>query len=155
MKKLFAQIIKFGLVGFICFIIDWLVGLIVSNIMLFIIPNMAETTVAVIASALGFAVSVVVNYILSFKFVFQRKENLSRKKEFVAFMILSIIGLGLNSLLIGVWMNTLYKNIHFFNQFGYNLNYTGAKVFATVVVMVYNFITRKIFLEEKVEESEN
>ena len=33
--------------------------------------------------------------------------------------------------------------------FAGNLIYTIAKVFATAVVMVYNFITRKIFLEKK------
>ena len=33
--------------------------------------------------------------------------------------------------------------------FAGNLIYTIAKVFATAVVMVYNFITRKIFLEQQ------
>ena len=41
----------------------------------------------------------------------------------------------------------------------YNMMYTGAKVAATAIVMVYNFVTRKKFLEQKdtdeVEETEN
>lgn len=152
MKKLFMQMVKFGLVGFICFIIDWLVGLIVSNIIFFINSNASDATVAVIASAIGFSVSVIVNYILSFKFVFKRKEDMNRGSEFVAFIILSIIGLGLNSLIIGIWMKQIYTSISFLQKFSYNLNYTAAKILATAIVMVYNFVTRKIFLEEKNQE---
>lgn len=154
MKNLFMQIIKFGAVGFICFLIDWIVGLVISNIILFFAGEVAQQTVAVIASAVGFTVSVVVNYILSFMFVFERKQDLNRKYEFIAFIFLSIIGLGINSFLIGVWMGPLYANNSFLQGFGYNMNYTAAKVFATAVVMVYNFITRKIFLEEKKKGSE-
>ena len=149
MKNLIKQMIKFGMVGAICFVIDWLVGLIVSNIILHFAVNVSQSTVAAIASAIGFAVSVIFNYILSFKFVFERKQNLDRKYEFIAFISLSIIGLGINSLLIYIWMGPFYNSQEFLQGFGYNLNYTAAKVFATAVVMVYNFITRKVFLEEK------
>ncbi len=34
MKKLFAQIMKFGMVGVICFVIDYLIGIAVLNIIL-------------------------------------------------------------------------------------------------------------------------
>ena len=152
MKDLFKQLVKFGIVGFICFFIDWIVGLICSNIILAIIPTISQSTVAVIASLVGFVVSVIFNYILSFKFVFARKQNLDRKYEFIAFIVLSVIGMGINSLLIGLWMGPFYESTEFLHNFGYNLNYTAAKVFATAVVMVYNFITRKIFLEEKKEK---
>ena len=101
-------------------------------------------------SALGFTVSVIINYILSFKFVFERKEDLDRRKEFVAFIILSVIGLGLNQLIIWICVGPVYGNIAFLrNILNYDLAYTGAKVIATAIVMVYNFVTRKIFLEKK------
>jgi putative flippase GtrA len=32
---------------------------------------------------------------------------------------------------------------------GYNMVYTVGKIIATAVVMVYNFVTRKKFLEQK------
>ena len=32
---------------------------------------------------------------------------------------------------------------------GYNMAYTVGKIIATAVVMVYNFVTRKKFLEQK------
>lgn len=45
-----------------------------------------------LATTLSFAISIVVNYILSMKFVFSHKEDMSRKREFTIFAILSAIG---------------------------------------------------------------
>ena len=150
MKKLFNQIIKFGLVGVICFVIDYAVGLIVLNILMFLFTESWFETASIIGSATGFVISVIVNYILSFKFVFERKEELNRRTEFVIFVFLSIIGLIINSFIIWLTVGPIYRNNNFLQEnISYNLLYTGAKVIATVVVMVYNFVTRKIFLEKK------
>ena len=152
MKKLIDQMIKFGLVGAICFVIDYLIGLIVMNIVLAVFSANYFEMASVSGSVVGFTVSVIVNYILSFKFVFARKENLDKKVEFIAFLILSIIGLMLNSFLIWLVVGPVYShNAMLQANMGYNLLYTGAKIFATAVVMVYNFVTRKIFLEQKEE----
>ena len=152
MKKLIDQMIKFGLVGAICFVIDYLIGLIVMNIVLAVFSANYFEMASVSGSVVGFTVSVIVNYILSFKFVFARKENLDKKVEFIAFLILSIIGLMLNSFLIWLVVGPVYShNAMLQTNMGYNLMYTGAKIFATAVVMVYNFVTRKIFLEQKEE----
>ncbi len=103
-------------------------------------------------SALGFTVSVIINYILSFKFVFERKEDMDRRKEFAAFLILSVIGLGLNLLIIWICVGPVYSGITVLQRIlNYDLAYTGAKAIATAVVMVYNFVTRKMFLEKKGE----
>ena len=150
MKKLFDQMIKFGLVGALCFVIDFSIGLIVMNLaMIALSPDYFEVA-SVAGSVVGFTVSVIVNYILSFKFVFARKDNMDKKVEFIAFLVLSIIGMLLNSVLIWIAVGPIYSGIAFFQKrVGYNLMYTGAKIFATSVVMVYNFITRKVFLEQK------
>lgn len=146
MNKLLQQIIKFGMVGALCFVIDFAV-------------TMGLTVVGVnhlTAAFFGFVISVVVNYLLSFKFVFQRKEQLDRRKEFVIFLVLSVIGLGINELLIYLSVDVLYEQIILPDQnswwnriLTYELAVAAGKVFATGVVMVYNFITRKIFLEKK------
>ena len=152
MKKLIEQMLKFGIVGFVCFFIDYIIGLITLNIVLAIGVFGADSFSmgSQIGSALGFTVSVIVNYILSFKFVFERKEDMNRKAEFIIFVILSVIGLGLNQLIIWVCTVPIYSNVAWIHKlFGYNLAYTAAKVIATAIVMVYNFITRKIFLEKK------
>ncbi len=152
MKKLVEQIMKFGAVGFLCFFIDYLVGLVVLHVMLGV-GVFGENSFSMgsqIGSALGFTVSVIVNYILSFKFVFERKEDMNRKAEFVIFIILSIIGLGLNQVVMWICTVLVYNNVEWIQKLlGYGLAFTVAKVIATAIVMVYNFITRKIFLEKK------
>lgn len=152
MKKLIEQMLKFGVVGFVCFFIDYIIGLITLNVVMAIgvFGTDGFSMGSQIGSALGFTVSVIVNYILSFKFVFERKEDMNRKAEFIIFVILSVIGLGLNQLIIWVCTVPIYSNVAWIQKlFGYNLAYTAAKVIATAIVMVYNFITRKIFLEKK------
>ncbi|MDE6052859.1 MAG: GtrA family protein [Lachnospiraceae bacterium] len=150
MKNLFAQIMKFGLVGVICFGIDYVIGISVMKMIVKLGGDPLFELASMAGSALGFTVSVIINYILSFKFVFERKEDLDRRKEFVAFIILSVIGLGLNQLIIWVCVGPVYGNIQFLqNVLNYDLAYTGAKVIATAIVMIYNFVTRKMFLEKK------
>ena len=93
MSKLKEQILKFGIVGVFCFLIDFGIYTILIKIIDWHYDYL-------IATFLGFTISVIVNYILSMKFVFVRKENMDRKKEFILFVILSIIGCILNEVLI-------------------------------------------------------
>lgn len=147
MKKLFEQIVKFGLVGVLCTLIDFGITLAVSAA--FRQAGMDVTTAALAAGFLGFAVSLVINYFLSMKFVFTRKEGLDRRKEFLIFLVLSLVGCGLNELIIkgSLWVIEL-KFMDLMSK-SPSLVTAIAKVMATAVVMVYNFVTRKLFLEEK------
>ena len=75
---------------------------------------------------------------------------MDKRAEFVIFVLLSIVGLIINSLIIWIAVGPVYGNSSFLQEnAGYNLVYTGAKIAATAIVMIYNFITRKIFLEKK------
>ena len=154
MKKLIEQILKFGVVGVICFAIDFLITLVVSALLRK--TGMDATTAALIGAFFGFTISVIVNYLLSMKFVFTRDENMSRKREFIIFVILSLVGLGLNELIIKggmelyAGMKTTYPGLSEADGIATAL----AKVIATGIVMVYNFVTRKIFLEKKPDPSE-
>ncbi len=150
MNKLLIQIVKFSFVGVICFVVDYLIGIVAMNIMVAAFGQSFYTTASVIASVIGFVISVIVNYILSFKFVFERKEDMNRKVEFIAFIFLSIIGMALNSLIIWIAVGPVYEGSAVLQEnLNYNLMYTLAKIIATAIVMVYNFVTRKVFLEEK------
>ena len=127
-----------------------LTGLIVLNLVMALTSSSYFEMASLVGSVAGFTVSVIANYILSFKFVFERKEDLNKKVEFITFVVLSLIGMLLNSFLIWIVVGPIYRGSTALQQhIGYNLIYTIAKVFATAVVMVYNFITRKIFLEKK------
>ena len=82
------------------FAIDFLITLIVSAILRS--AGMDTSPAALIGAFWGFTISVIINYILSMKFVFERRDDMDRKREFVIFVILSLIGLGLNEL-IAIW----------------------------------------------------
>lgn len=152
MKKLLIQFIKFGVVGVICFVIDWLFGLVFMNIIMAFNATTDFEKASVISSAIGFTISVIANYYLSFRFVFRRRQNLNKRTEFIIFVFLSVIGLVINGLIIWLCTGPVYKSCEFlYENVGYNLMYTGAKILATAIVMVYNFISRKIFLEQKTE----
>ena len=134
---LFQQIIRFGLVGIICFLIDFGLTMVLKMCGVYYM----------IAAFFGFFVSVVVNYILSFKLVFTRKENLSRKAEFIAFVILSAIGCVINELVIWICVDCVYSsNASLMAMYNDTWAVAIGKVVATAVVMFYNFITRKKFL---------
>ena len=126
MGKLLAQIMKFGIVGVVATVIDFgVMNLLHYGLHLNIL----------IANTSGFVVSLVFNYLASMKYVFAHKEGMSRRREFIIFAVLSVIGLALNDGIV------LALNA----QLGFEANI--AKICATAIVMVYNFMTRKIFLE--------
>lgn len=127
MQRLIQQIFKFGVIGALAFLIDYGV--------LYVLTEFAGIYY-LISGAISFTVSVIFNYICSMKYVFSGKEGMSRRKEFIIFVVLSILGLLLNQLLM--WMGVDLLHIY----------YMVTKIFATAIVMVYNFVTRKIFLEE-------
>lgn len=125
-KRLFEQIIKFGFVGGSAFLIDYGV--------LFVLTELFGIYYLV-SSMISFALSVIYNYILSVKWVFDVKGSRSKGQEFTVFLVLSIIGLGINQIVM--WLTVEKLRIY----------YMISKIGATAIVMVYNFVTRKLFLE--------
>lgn len=149
-KKLIIQLLKFGVVGGLSFVIDFVITLIVSGLLRRF--NVSVETAATVGGFFGFCISLVFNYYMSMKFVFERKDDMDRKKEFLIFTALSAIGLGLNELILyfGVVIcnNTLPELV----ETQPTLITAGVKIVATGIVMVYNFISRKMTLEKKDEK---
>jgi len=125
-KQLFFQLIRFSMVGITCFLVDYF-------LMIFLTEATRCTYFA--ASAISFIVSTIINYILSMRFVFKGKEDVSRTRELLLFVFLSLVGLGLNQMIMWVTVETL------------SIYYMIAKILSAVIVSAYNFISRKIFME--------
>ena len=143
MNKLMAQILKFGVVGGISFLVDFTVYAVLCNVI---------GVHYLISGMCSFIVSVTVNYILSMRYVFASKDEMSKTREFIIFVILSLIGLGLNSLILYICVDMIYMNWPWLQSWlTIDLMNLAAKIVATGIVMVYNFVTRKIFLEKKEE----
>ena len=126
MKKLIAQFMKFGVVGVIAFCIDY--GILALLTEVFGMNYLVSATIS-------FTASVVFNYVASMRYVFTHKEGMSKRREFAIFVVLSVIGLGINNLCM--WAGVELFGIH----------YLVTKIGATAIVMVWNFVTRKIFLD--------
>ena len=86
------------------------------------------------STTVSFIVSVIINYVLSMRYVFDHREGMNRKREFTIFAILSAVGLGLNDLYMFVGVTML------------NIGYQAMKLISTFLVTWYNFFSRKKFL---------
>lgn len=126
MKTLLSQLAKFGVVGIVATIIDF--G--IMNLL-----HYGARLDILFANTAGFVVSLIFNYVASMKFVFEHKDGMSRRREFIIFVVLSVIGLILND---GIVL-ALNK--------GLSIEANVAKIAATALVMIYNFVTRKILLD--------
>ena len=125
-RKLLIQIFKFGIVGGIATVIDF--------VFLYIFREFCHFPVLV-SNTLSFCISVIYNYTASVKWVFDVNKEKDAKKQFIIFIVFSVIGLLLNNAIM--WLTVDFLSIY----------YMLAKIIATVIVMVFNFVTRKIFLE--------
>lgn len=90
------------------------------------------------AAAIAFVVGLVVNYIISVKLVFSESEKISNRfKEFVAYAIIGLIGLGLTEVII--YVLTDFMSVYFMIS----------KIVAAAIVLVWNFVARKKIIYKK------
>lgn len=119
----FWEVFRFLLVGGGCFLLEY--GL------LFALTEYDGLN-PLVSAPIAFTVSLVVNYILCVYVVFHAEQQ--SKKQMALFALTSIIGLGINQVvmwffidIIGIW-------------------YMFAKVVASAVVMVWNYFTKRYVL---------
>ena len=119
------QFLKFAVVGIISFAVDWLLLVFLTD---------ACRVDYLVSTSISFLVSVALNYALSVRYVFPHRDDMSRKREFTIFAILSAIGLGLTDVFMFVGVTML------------NVAYQSMKVIATFCVTWYNYFSRRKFL---------
>jgi putative flippase GtrA len=90
----------------------------------------------VVSAGVSYCVSTVFNYVASMRYVFAHREGLSRTREFIIFVTLSVIGLGLNEAIM--WLGGRLAGDEW---------YMLTKVVATALVMFWNFFSRKRWLD--------
>lgn len=127
-KNLVLQVLKFGIVGVVSFAIDY-------SILYFMTEGLDINYL--VSNFFSFTISLIINYYLSIKYVFFQSENKNKKNEFIIYFIINIVGLGLNQVIM--WLCVQF----------FELYYLLAKVCATGIVMIYNFISRKILIERQ------
>lgn len=125
-KDTVKQFSKFAVVGITSLAVDYILLLVLVELL------HVDFLIATSASCLA---SVVVNYFLSMRYVFSRRDDLSRKREFTIFAVLSAVGLGLNDLFMFVGVAVL------------SIGYQVMKLISTFMVTWYNFFSRRRFLD--------
>ena len=152
--ELFWEIFRFLLVGGTATVCDYIVFWLLDGVLLPKIPFSGATwmTLALwIATACGFVVGMFVNWLLSIKFVFRavrNKEEAQSTKSFWIFVIISVIGLIMT--LVGVWLiSKCLPEFIFLGRtdfFGTTWSKWVAKIIMTCIVLVWNYLGRKVFI---------
>jgi len=90
-----------------------------------------------IATVFGFAVGLVVNYLLSLWFVFTQPKDCGKGRSVGAFLVFGVVGLmGLGWTELGMWVGVAVLEWH----------YMVVKVLVTGVVLMWNYLGRKILI---------
>ena len=126
-QKLLIKIIKFVIVGGIATLISGIVFFICDHF--FKMPVLLSNTIA-------FIISVIYNFWASIKWVFEVDKNKKKHTVFIEFIVLAVLGYFLTQLLLWLMADIL------------KWNHMLAWLLATIIVMVFNFITRKVLLEK-------
>ena len=137
---IYWEIFRFAIVGLVAAVFDFLVCYLVQFLAF---SGNEAVYVTVIATACGFLVGVVINYLMSTFMVYKNaKTNTSKTgKGMLAFFLLSALGL-----LIGIGIQAFLYDFLFLQKDILFLSYPVDFVIRTLIVMVYNYITRKIFI---------
>lgn len=142
--KTIAEIIRFLIVGGIATLIDmFFMGVTMyaiepniydSFINVFVNTPSPSTFATIMGTTVGFICGLIVNYILSIIFVFNEKGKSKSAKGFIIFALLSLIGLGIN--MLGTYIGYDLLNLHQWL----------VKIIMVFVVLVYNYISKKLVL---------
>ena len=116
-----AELFRFAVAGCIGFIIDYGV---------MVLLKAALGGHYLLAAGVSFAVSVVVNYLICVSWVFKGIDRPGAKSTAV-FITTSVIGLGLNELFMWLFVDVFF------------IHYMIAKIIATLLVMIWNYITKR------------
>ncbi len=154
-KQLFWEIVRFLAVGGTATLVDYIVFWIFDAWLfpLFMpINEPAWATVALaLSTALGFCVGLLVNWVLSVRFVFREVQDEKRvrsKKSFALFALIGVIGLAITELGI-LLLVALFPEISFLGStafLGTAWEKWLAKAIMTATVLVWNYLGRKLFI---------
>ncbi len=124
-NETFTQAVKYFIVGGFCTVLDFA--------LLFILTHFVGLNYLT-SSIISFMSGTVLNYFLCTYWIFKVKVVENRKHEFIFYVIITAIGLVINTLLI--WSFTEYWGLYFMLS----------KLMATFVTYWWNFGARKYFL---------
>ena len=128
MKELLAQFGRFAVVGIGCFLVDYaLLAFLTEIVGLYYI----------VSATISYVLATSLNWYLSMRFVFKRRESIPRPLEYFAFLGLAVVGLAINDGVL--WLLTDVAGIY----------YLIAKLGSSALSALWNFWSRRHFLHDK------
>ena len=142
-KSRAAEVIRFALTGGICFVVELAVLILLKG-------RLGIDTL--IATPIAFLISVILNYLLCVIWVFRGAKNRGAGAK-AGFLITSLIGLGLNELLMLLFRLTLGEEAVILTLGTREINmYVLNKCLATLIVMIWNYFSKRAVLYRKAKE---
>jgi len=124
-ENTYIQFFRYFFVGGFAFVVDFaLLYILTDKLKMFYL----------FSATIAFIVGIIVNFILSKLWIFQKKALVNKYLEFGIFGAVGIVGLGLNNLIM--WFLTSKLGLY----------YLLSKLVATAIVYIWNFGARKYIL---------
>ncbi len=124
-KKEIATLWRYGLASTISYLINVAIVVVMTDLL---------DVHYLISSVAGYASIVITSYIFSVAWVFTERKISSRKKEFVAFTLITIFAMCMN--LVSMWVFT--EGLHW--------HYVVSNVVTNFLATLWGYIPKKIFL---------
>jgi putative flippase GtrA len=138
-RKEAKRFVKFATVGALGAITDFSV----LNILIQFFHLLEE-----LANIFSFSAAVAQNFTLNRLWTFPESQNRSVRRQLLQFVLVSVIGLGINTLIFSLIHRTLepYWVIWLHNdKIGHLISYNFAKLFAIGVVLFWNFTANRLW----------
>jgi len=139
-KPLVFQLIKFGMIGVLNTVVDYVILLILSKI-----TGITSGNGIIPLNIISFSIATVNSYFLNKLWTFSDKSRVEQARKFSLFLIVSIVGVIINTVIVRV----ITTNVPI------QLNLTprewliAAKLAATGVSLIWNFVGYKLFVFKK------
>lgn len=138
-RKKLKEIIRFAVSGGVCFLIEFALLVLLRD-------TCGLDTLA--ATPIAFTVSVIVNYLFCVKWVFPDAGKQGNKAR-IAFFVSSVMGLFLNEGLMWLFRVLFGEDTVVLTVFSFTVTmYMVNKVLATLIVMVWNYMTKRYILKK-------
>lgn len=127
-QEILTQLAKFTIAGVLNTAIDWGIFFSLYNIF---------GWNPVLSQAISFTVATIISFFINTVWVFNTTRKKTKQRLIAEFFVLNLIALGITTALIYLFIDIMH------------MNELLAKILTTVITMVYNYITRKLTLEDR------
>lgn len=109
-------------------------ALMADFLVLITLTELLDVDNIIVSSAAGFSLGLIINYLLSIRWVFTSGSGRNKRSEFLMFCVIGLIGLAMTAALM--WVMTSV----------FSMYYIFAKAIVTCIVFFWNFLARKFLL---------